>query len=131
MAKCKLVAFLLCENATMNHSDGKVTLHGVFDRMIIPAARALPKLFFVYYKIVVVEQPCTIVLKLTDPAGAEVKGSWRDRIEQTGPVHSIWALISDLFTTPGTYALELRQETDGSDVLSLASMTVIVDKEGE
>jgi hypothetical protein len=131
MQKCKLLAFLLCENATLNHSDGKVTLHGVFDRMIIPKARALPKLFFVYYKIVVVQQPCTIVLKLTDPAGGEVKGNWRDTIEQTGPVHSIWALIDDLFTIPGTYALDLMQEAGGSDKLSLASMVFVVEQQSE
>ena len=133
MEKCKLLAFLLCESATLNRSDGKVTLHGVFDRLIIPKVRTLDKEkdFFVYYKLVVVEQPCTIVLKVTDPAGGEVKGNWRDTIDQTGPVHSIWALISELFVTPGTYVLELRQETDGSDGLSLAGTAVVVDREGE
>ena len=129
MAKCKLLAFLLCERAT-REPDGKVTLHGVFDRIIIPRSPANPKPFFVYYKIVV-KQPCTIALRVTDPLRGEIEGNWRDSIVQLGPVHSIWSLSSTLFTRPGPYALELRQETDDSDVLSLASTVFVVDKEGE
>jgi hypothetical protein len=129
MAKCKLLAFLMCERAT-REPDGKVTLHGVFDRITIPRGPATPKLFFVYYK-VVVGQPCTMALRVIDPLRGEIGGSWRDSIVQLGPVHSIWSLSSTLFTTPGHYALELRQETDDSDVLSLASTLLVVDKEGE
>ena len=47
-----MLAFLLCENATKGR-DGKVTLHGLFDRIIIPRSTRDDKLFFVYYKIVV------------------------------------------------------------------------------
>ena len=129
MRKCKLLAFLLCESATRER-DGTVTLHGVFDRITLLGARALPKLFFVYYKIVV-KQPCTIALKVIDPEGGEVEGNWRDTIAQLGPIHSIWALTTTLFPRPGPYVLELRQETDDSDVLSLASMVFVVDREGE
>jgi hypothetical protein len=38
MVKCKLLAFLLCDNATRDR-DGKVSLHGLFDKLIAPRTR--------------------------------------------------------------------------------------------
>ena len=129
MAKCKVLAFLLCENATKDR-DGKVTLHGLFDRIIIPRAPRDDKLFFVYYKIVV-EEPCTVSLRVLHSSGQEIPGNWRDSFSHLGPVQSLWALTSSLFKQPGNYVLELRQEMEGSEPLSLASMLFVVDQEGE
>ncbi len=131
MAKCKLLAFLLCEEATRDQ-HGKVTVHGIFDRIIIPRAAANPKVFFVFYKIVV-EQPSTVTLRIIDlnRSNSEIPGKWRDTISQVGPVQSIWALHTGLFKQPGPYVLELRLETDNLAALSLASMLFVVDKEGE
>lgn len=129
MAKCKLLAFLLCERAT-REPDGKVTLHGLFDRIIVPGASARPRLFFVFYKIVV-EQACTVSLRVIDPSNGEIPGNWRDSIEQVGPIQSIWALTSTLFKHPGPYGLELRQETGESEARTLASMLFVVEKGGE
>lgn len=129
MAKCKLLAFLLCEEATRDQ-DGKVTVHGIFDRIIIPRAAAHPKLFYVFYKIVV-EQPCTVTLRVIDPLKGEIPGNWRDSIGQIGPMQSIWALHTGLFKQSGPYVLELRLETDNLEALSLASMLFVVDKESE
>lgn len=129
MAKCKLLAFLLCERATAAPDpDRKVTLHGLFDRIIVPRLKAEPKIFFVYHKIVV-EQPCTITLRVLDPSQGEIQGNWRDSIAQVGPVQSIWALTSSLFNQPGRYVLELRQEVEDSEALSLASMVFVVEQQ--
>lgn len=129
MEKCKLLAFLLCEKAT-KAPDGKVTLHGLFDRIIVPRAPTNPKLFFVYYKMVV-DGPCTIALKAIDldRPNYEIPGGWRDSITQIGPIQSIWALTSSLFRQPGRYVLELRQETENSEGLSLASMLFVVEQQ--
>ena len=129
MAKCKVLAFLLCENATKG-LDGKVTLHALFDRIIIPRTPRLDKLFFVYYKIVV-DGACTVSLRVMHSSGQEIYGNWRDSFSHFGPVQSIWGLVSSLFKHPGTYVLELRQEIEGSEPLSLASMSFVVDQEGE
>ncbi len=129
MAKCKLLAFLLCERATRD-SQGKVTVHGIFDRIIIPRAAANPKLFFVFYKIVVAE-PCTVTLRVIDPSQGEISGNWRDSITQAGPIQSIWALSTSLFTQSGPYALELRQETNDSEALLLTTMLFVVEHQGE
>jgi hypothetical protein len=110
MARCKVLAFLLCESASRG-ADGKVTLHGLFDRMIIPATATHPKVFFVYYK-VVVNEPCTVSLQVIDPAGHEIPGNWRDPLPQIGPVQAIWALWSSLFKQPGSYRLQLRQDAE-------------------
>jgi hypothetical protein len=127
MAKAKLLAFLLCESATRD-SDGKVTLHGLFDRIIVPRAQAKPKLFFIYYK-VVVEEPCTVLLRVIDSLGSEVPGNWRDSLAQIGPVQATWTLTSSLFKQRGPYVLELRQETEEGEPISLASMLFVVDQE--
>jgi len=130
MAKCKVLAFLLCENATRGH-DGKVILHGLFDRIIAPRTPRDDKLFFVYYKIVVREQ-CAIRLRVfdLDRSNSEIPGNWRDSFSQLGPVQSIWALTTSLFKRPGNYALELRQEIEGSEPLSLVSTLLVVDEGG-
>ncbi len=129
MVKAKALAFLLCENATKGR-DGKVTLHGLFDRIIIPRNPRDDKLFFVYYKIVA-KGPCTVSLKVRHSSGQEIPGNWRDSFSHLGPVQSIWALVASLFKRPGNYALELRQEMKGSKPFSLASMLFVVDQGGE
>jgi len=128
MAKCKLLAFLLCDSATQD-SDGKVTLHGLFDRIILPQGSAPPKDFFVFYK-VDVKEPCTVTLRVVDPVGNEIAGNWRDSLSQVGPMQTVWALDTSRFMQPGRYVLELRQESDDSTALSLAHMLLIVEKEG-
>jgi hypothetical protein len=129
MAKCELLAFLLCENAT-KAGDGKVTLHRLFDRIITPRTPREVKLFFVFYK-VIVKESCTIALRVVDPTGQEISGNWRDPLSQTGPTQTIWALTSALFQRSGSYALELRQEAAGSEPLSLARMILVVDERGD
>jgi hypothetical protein len=129
MERCKVLAFLLCEKATAG-PDGKVTLHGLFDRIIVPQIPAKPKPFFVFYK-VVVEEPCTVSLRVIDSLGSEVPGNWRDSLAQIGPMQATWALTSSLFKQPGPYVLELRQETDEAEPISLATMLFVVDQEDE
>ena len=131
MGKCKLLAFLLCEKATVATEPGrKVTLHRLFDRIIVPPTPEEPELFFAYYKIVV-EEPCAVTLRVIDPRRREIRGNWRDSITQVGPVQSIWALHTGLFEVPGPHVLELRQEVEGSDPLSLASMVFVVEQQSE
>jgi hypothetical protein len=129
MEKCKLLAFLLCERATRG-PDGKVTLHGLFDRIILPRTQAPPLLFFIYYK-TVVNEPCTVTLRIIDldRSRSEIPGNWRDSFSQVGPIQSIWALTSSLFKEPGHYAFELRQEAEDSGALSLASMLFVVERQ--
>lgn len=131
MVKCKVLGFLLCENATRG-SDGKVTLHGLFDRIIISRAPRHAKLFFVYYKIVV-KEPCTVSLRVVhlDQVNGEIPGDWRDSLSELGPVQSMWALTTNLFKRAGNYALELRQEAQGAEPLSLASTLMVVEQRGE
>jgi hypothetical protein len=128
MAYPKVLAFLLCESA-IRGSDGKVSLRGLFDRIIVPRSPANPKLFFVFYK-VVVEEPCTVSLRVIDPSQGQIQGNWRDSLSQPGPVQSIWAVTTALFSQPGQYVLELREETNDSEALSLASMLLVVNEEG-
>lgn len=130
MAECKLLAFLLCEKAVAAEPDRKVTLHRLFDRIIVPPTPEEPELFFAYYKIVV-DEPCTVTLRVTDPRQREIRGNWRDSITQVGPAQSVWALHTGLFEVPGSYVLELRQEVEGSEGLSLASMVFIVEQQSE
>jgi hypothetical protein len=127
MERCKLLAFLLCDSATQD-SDGKVTLHGLFDRVIVPPGAAPSKDFFVYYK-VDVKEPCTVTLRVVGPGGNEIAGNWRDSLSQIGPMQAVWALDSSRFMQPGRYLLELRQESDDLMALSLAHMLLIVEKE--
>jgi hypothetical protein len=129
MAKARVLAFLLCDSATRDR-DGKVTLHGLFDRIIAPRTLREVKLFFVYYR-VVVEEACAVALRVTDPGGDEVVGNWRDSLTALGPMQTVWALSSTLFKQPGPYALELMQENGDSEPLSLAQMRLTVEEREE
>ncbi len=129
MAYPKVLAFLLCEQATQD-ADGKVTLHGVFDRIMVPRTPSKEKLFFVYYKIVI-DQPCTVRLRVTDSEGHEIEGNWRDSLTRIGPMQAVWALTSSLFKRPGPYVLELKQESNQSEEEELATMVFVVDERGE
>jgi len=129
MAKCKVLAFLLCDNATRDR-DGKVTLHGLFDRIITPKTPSEARLFFVYYR-VVAEEPCAIALRVADPNSHEVPGNWRDSLAGLGPMQTVWALTSTLFKQPGSYTLELMQEDGDSEPVSLAEMRLTVEESKE
>ena len=129
MERCELLAFLLCEKATAG-SEGKVTLHGLFDRIIVLGKPTSSRLFFVYYK-VIVKEPCVLSLRVTDSSGREIPGNWRDPLPQIGPMHAVWSLASGLFERPGPYVLELRQESDGEEKVSLASTAFVVEQRGE
>jgi hypothetical protein len=129
MTKARLLAFLLCDNATRDR-DGKVTLHGIFDKIIAPRTRGHVRILFVYYR-VVVEQRCAVALRVVDPEGHEVREAIRrDSLRELGPMRTVWSLSTDFFTQRGSYVLELRQETDGSEPLTLAQMHLAVE-EGE
>ena len=136
MPKCKVLALLLCES-WLKDEDGKVTLHGVFDRIIKPRSAKTHKPFFVYYKIVV-EIPCKVSLRVNYPQRPAEFG-WHnmfkafhshDSFSEPGPVQSLWPLTTVIFQQPGKYAIELIQE-DGPQLLSLASTVVVVDQEVE
>jgi hypothetical protein len=129
MAKARLLAFLLCDSATRDR-HGKVTLHGLFDGIVAPRTPTEVKLFSVYYR-VVVEEPCVISLKLTDPGGYEIPGNWRDSLTELGPMQTVWALSSALLKQPGPYTLELMQENGGSERLSLAKMRLTLQENEE
>jgi len=125
MAKAKLLAFLLCDNATRDR-DGKVTLQGIFDQITRPRSPREVKVFFVYYR-VLAEEPCSVSLRVLDPAGQEVpKGSRRDSLPNPGPMHTVWSLSSGSFERPGNYLLELRQEDNDSEPHKLAEMSLVV-----
>jgi len=131
MAKCKLLAFLLCEKAVVSAEPGrKVTLHGLFDRIIVPRTLEEADLFFAYYKIVV-DEPCTVTLRVIDPGRREIPGNWRDSIMQIGPIQGVWALDPGLLKEPGPYVLELREESVGSESHCLASTRLVVEQEGK
>jgi hypothetical protein len=130
MVKARVLAFLLCDNATRDR-DGKITLHGLFDRIIVPRTRRDEKNFYVYYR-VVVEEPCAIALRVIDPAGHEVReGNRRDLLPELGPMQTVWSLSSDFFNQPGDYVLELQQQTDNSEPLTLAQMRLAVEESEE
>jgi hypothetical protein len=129
MARCKVLALLLCEKATRD-DDGTVALHSLFDRIITPPNPRFPKLFFVYYKVDVAE-PCTITLRVTDPVGEDIPGHWSDSLSERGPVQSIWALGTSLFKQPGNYVLELRDETEISQPIPLVTTLWVGNKMGE
>lgn len=121
-----MLAFLLCDSASTG-TDGKVNLHGLFDRIVVPRDPVPRKIIFVFYKIEA-EQPCTLCLRVLDPRGAEIPGPWRDSIEQPGLMQTVWSLATDLLGQAGAYALELWQESDDSKPVSLATMRLIVDQ---
>jgi hypothetical protein len=76
MAKVEATTFLVCEITTKD-ANGKVAPHGLFDRILMPRNSKYPSLFIVYNKLMV-EQPCTIRSKMTDPLSTEIGGNWRD-----------------------------------------------------
>ena len=130
MVKARVLAFLLCDNATRDR-DGKITLHGLFDGIIAPRTRRDIKIFYVYYR-VVVEAPCAIALRVIDPTGHEVReGGRRDSLPELGPMQTVWSLSSAFFSQPGDYVLELGQETDNSEPLTLAQMRLAVEESEE
>jgi hypothetical protein len=129
MAKCKVLAFLLCENAT-RALDEKVTLHGLFDRIIIPRTSREDKLFFVYYKIVV-EGVCAVSLRVTHSSGQEISGSWCHKHSHVGPIQAVWFLTASLFKQSGRYELELREESTDAEPVSLATTQLVVDQQEE
>jgi hypothetical protein len=127
MVKARLLAFLLCDNATRDR-DGKITLHGLFDRMIAPRARRDVKILFVYYRIVV-ERPCVVSLRVINPEGDEIpEASRSDSLSELGPVQTVWSLSSGSFTQRGNYVIELRQDGDDSEPLTLAQMSLTVEE---
>lgn len=128
-----MLAFLLCEQARKDFSDGKITLHGLFDKIVIPQYPRSPKLFYVFYK-VDVREPCTIKLTVLDPSNIELGGKWRDMwrdsFEEPGLVQTVWALTTTPFDQAGLYRLELRQEYDNLQTVPLASTTVMLERKG-
>jgi len=130
MPKCKVQALLLCEKVA-RAQDGKVSLEGLFDSIIVPRSSGDVKTFFVYYRVVVLE-PCTVALKVIDPEGNETpENYWRDSIARLGPRQAVWPLSSDLFTMRGPYGLELMQENEDSGPISLAEMRLTVAESDE
>ena len=131
MAKCRLQAFLLCEKATRSAgSDWKVTLHHLFDRIVIPPDLKERVVVFAYYK-VVADAPCILSLRVIGPQRREIQGNWRDSIDQVGPIQGVWALDTELFKEAGVYELELAEETDGPESDVLVTTRLAVDAEGK
>jgi len=133
MANCRLLAFLLCESASVApEPDNRVTLHHLLDRIILPRTPEKTDVTFVwaYYK-VAVDAPCTVALRVVNPQGREVPGSRRHSIDRIGPVQGVWALDTDLFKEPGPYVLELNEETDSPESHPLARTRLDVRLEGK
>jgi|SRR5439155_14460935 len=114
MDGCKVLAFLFCERASSS-SDGKASLHGIFDAIVLSSPRRPlvsylgarePTDFFVFYK-AVVDQPCTLSLRVFDPNGGEIAGERSDPIEQPGLVQSVWVMATAFFVQSGAYKFEL------------------------
>ena len=121
MAGCTVLAFLFCDRPSIR-ADGKTRLDGIFDQIVvsrIPTEE--PTDLFVYYK-VATDGPCTLSLKVFDPQDREIAGSWNDRIEQSGLFQSVWNLLTAFLRQPGTYRLELWQ--DSSERLVTADLAV-------
>ena len=128
MAKCKLLAFLLCERASVAPApDNRVTLRHLFDRITVAPTPEEPESFYAYFKIVV-DEPCTVALRVIDPGQQEIPVNWRDSIAQIGPIQGVWPLDTSLFKGPGVYVFELSEESDGSEPYSLASTRLVVDR---
>jgi hypothetical protein len=116
-----LLAFLACARATVDQSR-RVTLHELFDGLVIPRGGAFlgprftgprrphEQVFFVFYK-VIVDMPCTVILRVFRQSGEEVPGEWRDPISpataEPSTWQSLWALSVAQFQEPGWYRLEL------------------------
>jgi hypothetical protein len=122
-----LLAFLACARATVDQS-GRVTLHELFDGLVIPRGGAFlgprfpgprrphEQVFFVFYK-VIVDMPCTVILRVFRQSGEEVPGEWRDPISpataEPSTWQSLWALSVMQFQQPGWYTLELSYSHGG------------------
>jgi len=139
MENCGVLAFLLCRRATVD-GNGSVTLHDLFDGIVIPqpgkkrlpgfrVARGPSQIFYAFYKVVAYQQ-CRVALKVLDPRGAEIPGNWRDSLTPQAPSiwQAIWALSTSLFQVPGDYQLTLMQENDYPTALPfpLASTSLLV-----
>jgi hypothetical protein len=120
------LALLLCDGAS-RAANGKINLHGIFDKIQIkvdPArkdsvvAKEKPAhlnnptpLFYVFYKVAVTE-PCTLDLAVEDPAGSPVRGEWRDEIPEPGLIQTVWCLNFKDFAAPGTYTFRLINDRE-------------------
>jgi hypothetical protein len=86
----RLLAFLACAKATVD-AEGRVTLQQLFDGLVLSPSGSTPRprfpgphrhrdqMFLVFYKIVV-DMPCTVMLRVAKPSGEEISGDWRDSI---------------------------------------------------
>jgi hypothetical protein len=117
----RCLAFLLCDGAS-RAANGKINLHGIFDRIQIKVDAARPDwvvaeekpahlnnptpLFSVFYKVAVTE-PCTLQLAVRDPTGEPIRGEWRDEIPEPGLIQTVWCLNLKDFAAAGTYTLRL------------------------
>jgi Family of unknown function (DUF6941) len=114
MTKVKLLAFLICDHVTRD-SDGKVTIHDIFDRIVlprIPVPYQRDRNFSVYYKVEALK-PCVVSLCVRGPQrNAIPHGSWAHPIQQAGLMQSYWSLAHSLFGAPGTYMLQFSQRDD-------------------
>ncbi|MGO9270666.1 MAG: DUF6941 family protein [Terriglobia bacterium] len=128
-ATSKCLAFLLCDRASKGR-DGKVALHGLFDRIIMPRTRGDVDVFFVFYKVVVGE-PCKLELRILDPLHRQVPGPWSDNISDAGLLQTVWALTTSQFERPGKYILELREVLLDSNETTLATTELAVDEPSE
>ena len=139
MADCKLLAFLLCDKATLDQYGG-VSLHSPSKPIVIylPRTRQLPipgknaESLYVFYRIVA-DQYCRIALRVLDPLGVEITGICRDFIEpqqeDASVYQAVWGLGATLFETPGRYVLCLVQETDSAAPITLASTPLFVSRQ--
>jgi hypothetical protein len=98
--------------------------------MILPPDPKKTDLIFAYYKIVA-GGPCTVALRVVNPQQREVRGNWRHSIERVGPIQGVWALDTALFKEAGQYVVELKEETDGPQSDSIASVRLVVDQGGK
>ena len=130
IATTKCLAFLLCNKAT-RAADGKVSLIGIFDRMVKPPPRdsAARRIFYVFYK-VFVGQPCKLELRVFDPLDKQVRGTWSDDLG-VGLMQTIWVLSTNQFERPGKYTLELRQVSSDLGEVTLATTELVVDEPGQ
>jgi uncharacterized protein DUF6941 len=121
MAGCTVLAFLFCDRPSID-AAGKTRLDGIFDVILMPRIPAEePTVVYVYYK-AAVGRPCTLSMKVCDPANGEITGSWSDRIERPGLFQSVWSVSTALFKQPGAYRFELWR--DSSECLVTADLAV-------
>jgi hypothetical protein len=135
MEETRCLALLLCDGAS-RAANGKINLHGIFDRIQVKIDSGRPDrvvasekpdhlnsptpLFFVFYKVKVIE-PCTLRLVVEDPEGKPIKGPWQDEIADPGVIQTVWCLNLDDFAVAGTYKLRLMS---GHQMLSETSLEV-------